>query len=74
MRLADLVWSLLAIAFLVGYFILLFRVVLDVFRRDDLGRWARTAWFVAALAVPLAGLAAYVLLSGRTRDRAARQG
>jgi hypothetical protein len=65
-RLADLAWGLLAVAFLVGYFMLLFRVALDVFRRADLGRWGRSAWFVAALLVPLAGLAAYVLVSWRS--------
>ena len=74
MRLADLAWGLLAVAFLVGYFMALFRVVLDVFRRADLGRWGRSAWFVATLLVPLAGLAAYVLVSWRSPRPPGRRG
>ena len=74
MRLADLAWSLLAVAFLVGYFMLLFRVVLDIVRREDLGRWGKSAWFAAAIVLPLAGLTAYLLASGRAPDGAARQG
>ena len=62
MNVADLIWTMLALVFIVGYFMLLFRVVLDVFRRPDLGPAARTAWFVAVFVVPLAGLVAYVVV------------
>lgn len=60
MHLADFLWALLATAFIVGYFMVLFRVVLDVFRSDDLGGWGKALWFVALLVVPLVPLLVYL--------------
>jgi hypothetical protein len=73
---ADLVWSLVVVLFLVVYFMMLFRVVLDVFRSDDLGGWAKGLWLLALLVVPLLSMLAYVLtrsrgMSGREREQAA---
>jgi len=61
----DLLWSLLAIGFVVGYFLVLFRAVLDVFRSDDLNGWAKAGWFVALLVVPVVPLLLYLVLRGR---------
>ena len=62
MNLPDLAWTLLATVFIVVYFMLLFRVVIDVFRSDDLGSVAKAAWFVGLLVVPVVVLVAYVLI------------
>ena len=75
MNVPDLLWSLVAIAALVGYFMLLFRVTLDAFRSADLAPWARVAWFAAALVVPVLGIGAYLAVRGRgiaARDELAR--
>jgi hypothetical protein len=60
----DLLWSLLAIVLLVVYFLLLFRAVLDVFRRPDLGGWAKAGWFGTLLVVPVVPLLVYLVLRG----------
>jgi hypothetical protein len=73
----DLAWSLLSIAALVAYFLLLFRAVLDVFRSADLGTRAKVAWFAALLVVPVVPLAVYLVSRGggmRERERAAVPG
>jgi len=65
MNVPDLLWSLTAIVLLVGYFLLLFRVVVDVFRSTDLSAWAKLAWFVAALVLPVLAILAYLAVRGR---------
>jgi len=71
MRMGDLLSALLAVILLVGYFMILFRLVLDVFRRPDLSGWGRAGWFVALLALPLVALVAYLLVRGRSPNGAA---
>ena len=61
MHLADFLWSLLVIFFMVVYFMVLFRVIIDVFRSTDLTGWAKAAWFVALLVLPLVSLLVYVI-------------
>ncbi len=65
MNVPDVLWSLVVIGLLVGFFVLLFRVVLDVFRSTDLPVLAKVGWFVAALVVPVVGVLAYLIVRGR---------
>ena len=64
MHLADLLWTTVVIFFMVIYFMMLFRVVIDVFRSDDLGGWGKAAWFLALLVFPLISLLVYVITRG----------
>ncbi len=64
MHLVDFLWSLLVIFFMVVYFIMLFRVVIDVFRSDDLSGWGKALWLLALLAFPLVTLLVYVISRG----------
>lgn len=76
MHLADLLWSLLVIFAMVVYFMVLFRIVVDVFRSTDLSSWGKAGWFVALLVVPLVPLLVYLVLRGNRltgRDRSAQQ-
>lgn len=47
-------------------------VVLDLARRDDLGRGARAGWMLAATALPFVGAPAYLLLGGSPMSRRLR--
>ena len=65
MHLADLLWSLLVIFFMVIYFMMLFRVIVDIFRDSSMGGWAKAGWFIALLIFPLLSLLVYVIARGQ---------
>lgn len=47
------------------WFTLIFQVVLDVFRDDTLGGWAKAAWTVLVVVLPFVGVLAYLVARGR---------
>jgi hypothetical protein len=52
---------------------LLVRIFFDLFRSGDLSGWAKAAWVLVLLILPLAGVLAYLVIRGRSmveRDRA----
>ena len=46
MNLVDWLWTLLVFFFMVMYFILLFRIIVDIFRSDDLSGVAKAGWLI----------------------------
>ena len=54
-------WVLIAAA-VVFFLVLWVRAVIDVFRRRDLTRAAKSAWAIIMLLVPFIGLIVYVML------------
>jgi hypothetical protein len=67
----DAMWSLLVFFLWVAWFILLFHIVIDVFRRDDASGWKKAAWLVFILFVPFLGVFVYLILNS---DDMARRG
>ena len=51
---------------------LLFRVVGDIFRDDDLGGWAKAGWLVFVVVLPFLGVFIYVVARGRGMGRRER--
>lgn len=47
------------------WFILLFRVVVDIVRDDSLSGWAKTGWLVFTIVLPFLGVFVYVVARGR---------
>ncbi|MGA5412508.1 PLDc N-terminal domain-containing protein [Streptomyces pseudogriseolus] len=47
------------------WFILLFRVVVDVVRDDSLSGWGKTGWLVFTIVLPFLGVFVYVIARGR---------
>jgi hypothetical protein len=62
--LGEFLWSLFVIYFMVIYFIMLFRVIFDVFRDHTLSGVAKAGWLIFILIVPLIALLAYVITRG----------
>ncbi len=62
-------WSLLVFFLWIMWFFLLFRVIADVFRSDDLGGWAKAAWLIFVLFVPFLGVFVYVIARGDDMGR-----
>jgi hypothetical protein len=62
-------WSMLVFFLWIMWFFLLFRVIADIFRSDDLGGWAKAAWLIFVLVVPFLGVFAYVIARGDEMGR-----
>jgi hypothetical protein len=69
----EYLWSLLIIFFMIVYFVILFQVVGDLFRDDELSGWAKAGWLIFIIVLPFLGLFVYVIVRGTSmRDRAIR--
>jgi len=72
--LLDLLWTFLEVFAFVVWFMLLFRVFGDLFRRDDIGGWAKAGWTIFVIVVPFIGVFTYLIAEGRKMaDRDQRQ-
>ena len=60
----EVLWTMLVFFLWVGWFILLFRIVADVFRRHDIGGGKKTLWLIFILFVPFIGVFGYVIANG----------
>lgn len=57
-------WTILLFSLAVLWFILLFRVVADIFRDDSMGGGAKTGWLLLVILLPFLGVFVYVLARG----------
>lgn len=76
LSLSDFLWSLLIIFFMVTYFMMLFHVIVDIFRRKDTSGFTKAIWLLFLLIFPLVGLLAYLIVNGQgmgARDVGAAQ-
>jgi hypothetical protein len=64
MDLGDFLWSILVFYFIFIYFMMLFRVIVDVFRSTDLSGLAKTGWLILLLVLPVISLLIYVIARG----------
>ncbi|MEU3147964.1 MULTISPECIES: SHOCT domain-containing protein [unclassified Streptomyces] len=62
-------WTMLLLFLWVTWFVLLFRVVVDIFRDDSLSGWAKTGWMVFVIVLPFLGVFVYVVARGRNMGR-----
>ncbi|MFD9317822.1 SHOCT domain-containing protein [Streptomyces sp. NPDC060053] len=62
-------WTMLVFFLWVMWFVLLFRVVMDIFRDDELSGWAKTGWLVFCIALPFLGVFVYVIARGKNMGR-----
>jgi hypothetical protein len=71
-------WSMLVFFAWVAWFILLFRIVGDVFSRNDIGGGSKTLWLIFVLVLPFLGVFIYLIanndgMTKRALDRASAQ-
>src|SRR5512144_458396 len=58
-------WTAMWFFVWVLWIFLLFRVMLDIFRDDDLSGWAKAAWIIFILMLPFLGVLLYVIARGK---------
>jgi hypothetical protein len=63
--LTDLLWTFVLFFSLMIWCWLIITAFGDLFRRHDMSGWARTAWVVVILLLPLVGALTYLVTQGR---------
>ncbi|MEU9591709.1 SHOCT domain-containing protein [Streptomyces sp. NPDC048193] len=62
-------WTLLLFFLWIMWFILLFRIITDIFRDDGLSGWGKAGWLVFCVLLPFLGVFVYVIARGRNMGR-----
>ena len=66
MEFGQFLWSLLVLFFMIMYFMILFSVVIDLFRNHQMGGFAKALWIIFLIFVPLISLLIYVIVYGKS--------
>jgi len=61
----DVMWTMLVFFIWVAWFLLLFRVFIDVFRRHDIGGGVKTLWLIFVILLPFLGVFVYIIAEGK---------
>ncbi|MFF4255203.1 SHOCT domain-containing protein [Streptomyces sp. NPDC001663] len=62
-------WTMLIFFLWIMWFVLLFRVIVDIFRDDDMSGWAKAGWLVFTICLPFLGVFVYVIARGKNMGR-----
>lgn len=65
MNLGDFLVSLIVIFFMICYFMLLFNVIIDLFRNHQMNGVVKALWIILLLIIPFISLLVYVIVYGR---------
>jgi Short C-terminal domain/Phospholipase_D-nuclease N-terminal len=57
----DVFWTMLVFFVWVAWFMLLFRIIGDIFRRRDLGGGGKVLWMVFVIVLPFLGVFVYLI-------------
>jgi hypothetical protein len=72
----NVLMALVSTFLFVAYIVVMFQVVVDLFRRSDIGGWNKAAWVIGLLFIPIVTALIYVIAHGRgmaERQRTAAQ-
>jgi Phospholipase_D-nuclease N-terminal/Short C-terminal domain len=61
----DVLWTLLIFFCFVIWFMLLFRVIIDIFRRHDIGGGHKTLWLIFVIVLPFLGVFVYLIAESK---------
>jgi predicted PurR-regulated permease PerM len=66
----GLFWTFLWVFVLIAFLMILFRVIIDIFRSHDMGGLAKALWVIFVIVVPWLGVLVYLIARGGSmRDR-----
>jgi Phospholipase_D-nuclease N-terminal/Short C-terminal domain len=60
----DALWTIFVFFLWILWFFLLFKIIVDVFRRHDIGGGKKVVWLVFILFLPFLGAFAYIVANG----------
>ena len=65
MDFGEFLWTLLVFYFIFFYFIVLFRILGDLFSDHDTSGWAKAGWIIFLLLVPFLSMFIYLIARGK---------
>jgi hypothetical protein len=69
----ELLWTMIVFFAWVIYIWIAITVLVDVFRRDDIGGWGKAAWTVFVIVLPFLGVLVYLIAQHEgMRERSAK--
>jgi hypothetical protein len=70
----NILWTMIVFFAWVAWIWIVITVLIDVFRRDDIGGWGKAAWVVFVILVPFLGVLIYLIAEhDGMRERSERQ-
>ncbi|MFK0255855.1 SHOCT domain-containing protein [Streptomyces sp. NPDC090445] len=63
--LLNLFWTMLLIFLWVLWFFLLFKILTDIFRSQDMGGWGKAGWTIFVVILPFLGILVYLIARGK---------
>ncbi len=70
----DVLWSMIIFFFWVIWIWIVITVLIDVFRRSDIGGWAKAAWVIFVVILPWLGVLIYLIVEhDGMRQRSVKQ-
>ena len=63
---ANFLMDVLAVFVFVVWLLLLFTIVADLFRRQDISGWGKAVWIIFMMLAPFIGVFAYLIFQGRS--------
>jgi predicted PurR-regulated permease PerM len=61
----DVLWTMFVFFAWVAWFFILFRVIVDLFRRHDISGWGKVGWIVFVIVLPFIGVFVYLIVEGQ---------
>ena len=62
--LLEAIWTILMIFLFVMWVFLVLRIIIDVFRRDDMSGLRKAAWTATLIFIPIVGVLFYLIIHG----------
>jgi membrane protein implicated in regulation of membrane protease activity len=66
-------WTMLEFFAFVIFIFLVFTLATDIFRSDDLSGWAKAAWLIFIVFIPVIGIFAYLIARGRSMQERSQE-
>lgn len=60
----SVLWTMIVFFAWIVWLILLFRVIVDIFRRQDISGWGKTLWLIFVIILPFLGVFVYLIAEG----------
>ena len=71
----DVFWSMIIFFFWLIWIWIVVTVLVDIFRRNDIGGWAKAGWVIFVVVLPWLGVLIYLIAQhDGMRERSVRQG
>lgn len=62
--LLNLFFTMLYLFLWIAWILLVFRIIVDIFRSEDLGGWGKAGWMLLILVIPWLGALVYLIARG----------